>query len=301
MPPVAAVLLGMALASGCAGATAGGPPPAPPPPLSVPLPSPALSGGGAVSDVDLLYQAEQILVRDCMARQGLTYRPTPRTPVPDMERFPYVVDDLEWAQANGYGRAARRKAEQSTTAAANYYRGLPPARQRAWLIAFHGERGPGLEAQMPTGGKVGHSDKGCAAQAWQELYGDMRQWYRVSRVTQTLDSMRVAQTQQNPRYVAARERWRECMRSEGFSVPAPVALRGRQLAYRGADAEARDRKAATAEAKCALSSGLSKAAHELDAANGAALRRRYRSEFDTAERLRTAALPRARALVGTPP
>jgi hypothetical protein len=253
--------------------------------------------GRELSDLDVLHQAEEILVRDCMARQGFTYWPQPRTHAPDTERFPYVVDDLQWAQANGYGRAERQELERQASSATRYYRSLPQDRQQAWLAAYHGDRPSGLEAPLPFAGKVRHSEKGCAAQAWQELYGDMRQWFRVSRFTEAVGEMRVGQTLQDARYVAARKRWQECMAAEGFSAEAPLSFRKQQLEYQGADGEARDRAAATSEAKCAMRSGLSQVARQVDAADAATLEKRYQSEYGAAERLRDAALPKALSLL----
>ncbi|MDF5751250.1 hypothetical protein [Spongiactinospora sp. TRM90649] len=288
--PIAALLILTAI-SGCANAHGRAH-------TSHPRPTPVSTGKATLSDLDLLHQAEQILVRDCMARRNLEYRPIPRTQVPDMESFPYVVDDVKWAQRNGYGRAERQALDKAAGSSTRYYRTFSGAQRQTWLIAYHGDRSSPLTARLPTGGTIGHSGNGCAAQAWQELYGDKRQWFRAARITQTLDNLRVTQTQGDPEYRAALERWQKCMSGEGFSAPTPLALRSRSLAYRGKDAEARDIRAATAEARCAASSGLSRTAHELDAANAAALDQRNRAEFETAERLRASALPKARALVG---
>jgi len=270
---LAAGLLGLTSVSGC---------------------TPASTATHELPDLDVLHQAEEILVRNCMARHGFTYQPQPRTTTPDLERFPYVVDDLEWARANGYGRAERRELARE---ASRHYRGLPPAQQRAWRAAYHGDRPSGLEAQLPSGGRIRHSDRGCAARAWQELYGDMRQWFRVRTITAAVGGMRVRQTLQDARYVAARKRWQQCMDAEGFRAEAPLALRKQQLGYQGADGEARDRAAATSEAKCAVRSGLSEDARQLDAANAAALENRYQAEYGTAARLRKLALPKARAVL----
>jgi uncharacterized protein YjhX (UPF0386 family) len=90
------------------------------------------------------------------------------------------------------------------------------------------------------------------------------------------------------------------MSAEGFSAPAPLTLRNRRLASDGKDAEELDRRTALAEVRCAARSGLSKTARDLDAANAALLKKRFRSEYETAERLRTTALPKARALLRSP-
>ncbi|GAA3468734.1 hypothetical protein GCM10018965_032870 [Nonomuraea roseola] len=214
-----------------------------------------------------------------------------------MELFPYVVDDVEWARENGYGRARREELGRAAAPSENYFRGLPEDRRQAWLTAFHGDRAAALEAELPIGGVVGHSANGCAAQAWQELYGDKGRWFRASRVIQTLDNMRIGQTQADPAYRAALKRWSECMSRTGFAATTPLALRKQRLAQQGADAESHDKNAATAEARCAVDTGLSKTARDLDAANAAALKKRYPREFESAARLRESALPKARALV----
>ncbi|MER6578687.1 hypothetical protein [Nonomuraea sp. NPDC001023] len=262
----------------------------------------AVLGGCAVAPVapvepDVLQQAEQVLIGACMSGRGLRYWPEPKSRTPDMDRFPFVVDDEEWARNNGYGRAARKELEKAAVPAQNYFRGLPEGKRRAWLTAYHGDRSAVLEAALPVGGTVGHSAGGCVAQAWQELYGDKARWFRASRVTQTLVQMRIGRTQADPAYGAARQRWSACMKAAGFTADTPLALRRERLADQEGGAEDRDRRAATAEARCAASSGLSRTARDLDQANAAALEARYPAEYRNARSLREAALPRARALI----
>src|SRR4051794_25468603 len=50
------------------------------------------------ADTELLYTAEQLLIKACMRRAGFTYHPAPRNPVPGYRDFPYVVDDVDWAR-----------------------------------------------------------------------------------------------------------------------------------------------------------------------------------------------------------
>ncbi|MFC6902966.1 hypothetical protein ACFQGX_48140 [Nonomuraea dietziae] len=117
-----------------------------------------------------------------------------------MDLFPYVVDDVEWARENGYGRTRRQELGKTAAPSEKYFRALPEDRRRAWLTTFHGDRAAALEAELPIGGTVGHSANGCAAQAWQELYGDKGRWFKASRVIQTLGNMRIGQTQADPAY-----------------------------------------------------------------------------------------------------
>ncbi|AQZ62471.1 hypothetical protein BKM31_14270 [[Actinomadura] parvosata subsp. kistnae] len=248
-------------------------------------------------ETGILHQAEQVLIGACMSGRNLRYWPEPESRTPDMDRFPYVVDDEEWARENGYGRAARKELERAAAPSRDYFHGLPEERRRAWLTAYHGDRAAVIEAELPVGGTVGHSANGCVAQAWQELYGDKARWFRASRVTRTLIQMRVGRTQAAPAYVAARQRWSACMKAAGITADTPLALRRQRLADQEAGAEARDRLVATAEARCAGSSGLSRTARDLDAANASALEAQYPAEYRNARDLREAALPRARALI----
>src|SRR4051812_27759853 len=85
------------------------------------------------AEVETLHRAEQLLVRDCMKRQGFRYWPTPLRPSPDFRDFPYVVDDVAWAKAHGYGRDIEKRLDKETESSprALYYRSLSESRKQA--------------------------------------------------------------------------------------------------------------------------------------------------------------------------
>ncbi|ELP69722.1 hypothetical protein STRTUCAR8_09058 [Streptomyces turgidiscabies Car8] len=52
---------------------------------------------------ETLALAEQLLIKECMEKQGHEYWVEPLRPDDVSTRFPYVVDDPAWARAHGYG------------------------------------------------------------------------------------------------------------------------------------------------------------------------------------------------------
>jgi hypothetical protein len=231
-----------------------------------------------------------------MSRQEFRYWPEPYDPAADLKRFPYVVDDVVWAKAHGYGRDIEQGLDKAAAENPNqaYFRGLPVARQIKALIALHGTTsGSWLEAKSPAGGTLQHSDNGCTVEAWRRLYGDVETWYQASRVVSDLDGTQVAQVLDDPRFQARVVLWRTCMKDRGYDVDNPGQLRAETLAYQHDDARDRDRRAAVNEAECARSSGLSQTARALDSSYAARLRNRYAVDYETSERLKDAALSAA--------
>ncbi len=252
------------------------------------------------TDAEILHSAEQLLIRDCMSRQGFRYWPEPYDPAADLKRFPYVVDDAAWAKAHGFGRDIHRRLDRMARDNRNglYYQTLSEQQKARARAAIHGEGlKPGLEAKVPAGGMLRHSDKGCTVEAWRLLYGDIRVWYRAERVTSSLEGVRISQVQQDARFQAKVGSWRECMKARSYSVNNPGELHAKMLSYQGLDAATKDRLAAAEEVECARKSGLSRMAHDLDSMYATALRREYKPDFETFERLKLAALPIARKVI----
>ncbi|TMR89425.1 hypothetical protein [Nonomuraea basaltis] len=252
------------------------------------------------AESDLLHRAEEILVRDCMAQKGFRYWPKPLDPVLDYREFPYVVDDVKWAKAHGYGRDIERALdwEDRFSPRALYYRALPEDRLRAAKISLIGERPEGLEVTHPLIGSMTHSDRGCVAEAWRQLYHDAEAWFGAKQVTSSLSGMRMSLVTADAAFRQRIAHWSRCMRARGFTTPDPLALRRERLATEGPYTGAEERRAAVAEAECAHSSGLAKTARERDIHYAAVVRERYRPFFDTLGRLQQAALPQARLIVG---
>jgi hypothetical protein len=247
----------------------------------------------------LLHDAEQVLVRDCMARDGFRIWITTYDDQPKPERFPYVVDDIDWASRHGYGTDLRRSADAQAGADPNraYFDSLPADRRKAAVAALNGT-GPGrVETVLPTGGLLARYDNGCTSQAWRELYGDLAAWYRVTKVAEVLPGLWQRRVVTDPVFTAAVARWSGCMREAGHRYESPAAARA---AFRSSDATTgRDVevRTAVAEATCAGRTGLAATARELDQSCQAGVRAEYRAELDTRLRLQLAALPRAQSVM----
>jgi hypothetical protein len=264
-------------------------------------PEPQTETPAVHTPTEILDLARQILVRDCMAHQGFRVWLTAPNPIADDKSFPYVIDDLAWAQQHGYGsdieqQIARLRSEDPN---AQYFASLPSPRREAASVALHGPvGGRGVEVRLPTGGVVGHSDQGCDAEAQQKLYGDFAAWYRATSFVQSLSGQRRGLVLADDRYKKALVPWADCMRANGMAYSSPAqardAARDKERFDRGAEI-----KLATAEASCAASSGLSAVAQQLDQIYADRAKQRYVKEVTAEARLRESALPRAKEIVKT--
>ncbi len=247
----------------------------------------------------LLYDAEQLLIRDCMREAGFTYYLNPREPVPGYRTFPLVVDDVAWARRHGYGSDLEARMQQAGAADPNkrYFNGLSHDQRAVAIVAANGPVATGLKARLPNGILAEHSSVGCVAESWRKLYGDQAGWYRTLRLTENLPGVRTAMVQGDKRYQRAVAAWSACMKSHSYSYPTPADARAAAL-----DAQPRmDRHAeialAVTEATCAHSTGLATTATSLDREYSAVVDRKFHDDVTTHRRLQVAALDRARAIV----
>ncbi|MFJ8645916.1 hypothetical protein ACIRNI_07310 [Streptomyces sp. NPDC093546] len=303
--PSAAVLSGIALLlalTGCsaerspAGAAEG---PAPRPAAGTPTGPVAPPAGAARRN--LLYDAEQELQRRCMAAAGFRFWATPENPLPEAREFPYVVDDERWAERYGHGSGFAPRIQRLRRQDPNqvYLRGLTADRRQAAVAALNGPReGEELRAELPGGVVVAHSARGCRAEAWRTLYGDAGEWYAANTLVGNLDGLRRLRVTADPRYATAVRAWSACMRAHGFAYEDPLEARAASLGRKNAPDRALEVRAAVQEARCAHSSGLAAVARRLDRDHDRELRREHRAAVERVERLRAAALPRARAVLG---
>lgn len=248
----------------------------------------------AAVDRSALDLAEQVLIRECMARQGFPLWLGTPPPEDEQRTFPYVVDDVDWARRHGFGSDIAAAAETRRREDPNqrYFQNLPPDRRSAALVALNGARPEGLEARLPSGGVVRRSADGCRSDAEHRLYGDLPAWYRARRVVANLSVVRSGLVRDDPAFTAALPAWARCMHGRGYVVDSPAHLR-RTVADAGREVEV---AAAVAEATCAAG-GLAATVRDLDTRHGAELARQYRSDIETKQRLELAAVPRARAIV----
>ncbi|MEU5218727.1 hypothetical protein AB0G79_21355 [Streptomyces sp. NPDC020807] len=266
----------------------------PPPPLP-------RATGPATAEDRLLHDAEQRLLRDCMARHGFVYRVFPLDDVPEARTFAYVLDDAAWAGRHGYGSELRRRQRELARTDPNraYFAALPAARKAAALVAANGPSPDGLTVRLPGGGTVRRSDRGCVAESRRLLYGDGGAWFRASNRVEALEQLRRGRVTAEAVYGARLDAWRVCMRRAGHPYAAPADARDAALSPVRPLGERREVALALAEVRCGAESGLARTARELDDRHGRLLAREYRADVETRERLRAAALPRARLVLAS--
>lgn len=255
----------------------------------------------STAEEDVLYLAEETLTRDCMAELGFRFWVLPRSPFPDYRQFPYVLTDVAWARVHGYGRDIEQRVERDSvqSAPARYLRSLPSQRQQAMGVALSGPEPIGLSVANPLGGTLTHSDKGCTAAAWRQLYGDPQGWFSASEITMNVGAFRADMVTNSTRFTAGVSRWRRCMRSLGYAVSDPPTLRRQELSRPGPD-RTQELRAATAEASCATSSGLASTAEQLDERYERVVEQRYRAAFEALWTMQRRALPIARRVLAHP-
>ena len=256
-----------------------------------------------VQEAALLYRAEQLLIKECMIGRSLPYWVVEQNPVPEFREFPYVLDDVAWARAHGYGADLERRTQELSDSHPNrrYFQSLPPPQRQAWLGALYGnpsdER---LRAKLPGGGIVSRSTNGCVSDAERRLYGDLATWHRVHSVTLSLTGPRRDGVVSDPRFTEAVTRWSTCLRGDGYTYGDPDEIRAELHDPDKSRTPAEWGRLAVAEATCADSTGLAATARVLDLEYARRLRDRYPDETTTTLRLQLAALPRARSVAGVP-
>ncbi|MEU0212451.1 hypothetical protein [Streptomyces canus] len=243
----------------------------------------------------LLHDVEQAMVQSCMARKGFQVWKVPENPVPEDRSFPYVVDDVAWAQRHGYGSDVRRRIAQVRRTDPNrrYLQSLPSHRRTQAIDAYSGKTG-GLEVRLPTGAIAGRSTDGCLAETEGKLYGGLGKWFRAKAVTNSLASIRRADVFADPQFRESTREWEACMRQHGHRYTDPSQAREAFASDRAKD-QKEEVRTAVDEARCAHSTGLSATAQRLDARYDKRLQKKYRAAVDSRLQLERAAIPRARA------
>ena len=242
----------------------------------------------------VLREAEQILVRRCMERAGFRYwvepAPTPR------RTFPYVMDDPAWARRYGY-TSYRPQDSAAPSPNQQYFASLPAGRRSAATVALNGPRPEGLEARLPNGLRVQHSDRGCVSEARRTLYRDAETWFRVTKVAESLPGFRAGLVTADPDFTDGVNRWAACMRGRGHDYPNPAELHAEFSAARQQLPRPDEIRLAVAEAECAGTSGLAAVARRLDRHYQDLISQQSRPDLEARRRLQSLALPRAHTIV----
>ncbi len=253
----------------------------------------------------LLVTAEDVLTGRCMIQHGFHYWDSTYVVPPVESVFPYVLDDLHWAAQHGYnsGFAASVALARSTNGNAAYVAALSPQRQNDYAIALNGggPGDPGVSLVLPDGsGGIGHGATGCSVAAETQLYGDFTTWFTVSRLVTFYQPQVERAVLADPQYQAGVVAWSACMTAGGTPFRSPAAARAAFAADSRPDGaqQAAEVTVASAEAKCAVSSGLSATARLVEARRIAALGSQTQWAFDTERSLQIHALPKLSVLLG---
>ncbi|MGW1212464.1 hypothetical protein ACWD5F_22910 [Streptomyces sp. NPDC002499] len=248
-------------------------------------------------ELSLLHEAGQILLRDCMQRKGFEYRPVKENPVPEARDFPYVLNDVAWAKEHGYGTDIQHDLSElrKTDVNQRYFRGLPAKRQAAALTAANGSRPLTVTAKTPDGMQYQRSPKGCQSEADATLYGNLEKWFQAKVTADAVTEIRHARVTEDPRFAEAVKPWSACMRAAGHPYTSPADLRTATGSRRPPLSRSEEIALAVTEARCARTSGLAKAAQDLDRRYARSLARQYR-DVRTYREMQLNALSRARQL-----
>jgi hypothetical protein len=256
----------------------------------------------------VLHRAEERLIHRCMQEHGWRYTEVP-PPVPASERtgddrsFPYLVDDVAWAKKYGYG-ALFSAAAEANTQVTGPTDGLSSRQVAEWTRTLYGT-GRQVSLDLPSGGRLSTSDRGCLAAARKVLYGDLVPWFRAKRTTDDIEVLVRRRVRDDRRYDTAMTSWRRCARVHGHDVRSPGELRDTIFRRPGSGSaptsQAREISTAVVEATCAQTSGLSRAVRQLEAHWRPKVRGEFRTELDELARLERAALPEARSVLRRSP
>ncbi|NEA31709.1 hypothetical protein [Streptomyces sp. SID13031] len=244
----------------------------------------------------LLRSAEERLVHECMSAAGFQYFERPPATKSDQRDFPYVVDDVAWAAANGYGRP--EQTAPPVDPAARYFAGLPKEQQNAWRKTLVGS-GKQISVELAPGRRLSASDKGCIASARRTLYGDLVGWFKARRLTDNLDFLVQDKVRDDQRYVTAMADWAGCVKGRGYDAADPGALREvvakRNEGRAASVVRAAEVEATVAEATCANSTSLTRTLRSIEPGYRAAAIAEHQRELADLNVLEQAAVPRAKA------
>lgn len=266
------------------------------------------SHGRELTDAEkiLVEHAEKLLVQKCMEKEGFRYWVGPMASVAERQGRGYVLNDLDWARKYGYGGQLEKKAEKSRLSDPNvaYANALPEAERIRHSKTLDGDPSTGmLSVELPAGGTIQTPRDGCWADTNEQLYGDPATWFRVKKTATSLTPLYVPDLVRDKRFVSAVKAWSRCMRAEGHAYTDPDEIREKRYALTQglspARAHATEVKLAVAEATCAVETSLGEMALSLEREYRSKKLQRYSRDIATYERMRLAALGRAKDVIGS--
>lgn len=245
---------------------------------------------------ELIWNAEQKAVAECMRERGFTYTPTPFDDTDDLEveALRAHPTDVEAAQEHGYGLAelieanARREREPEQTPPD--VQQMTPQRRQKFVEALLGPNVPpqartaqnGWETvTTPQGAEVSWYKDSCYARARDRIHGKDYAQNELGTTRSELADEVEKRVDADPEYREALESWRACMRAQGQPQTTPgAAIEALSNAYNEhkidlAEVRSREVSIASVEASCNQQTGLEartasvRARHERSVLDGA--------------------------------
>ncbi|MFF6809866.1 hypothetical protein ACFZAG_08270 [Streptomyces sp. NPDC012403] len=251
--------------------------------------------------------AQQRLTRQCMNRQGFTYREDRGLTLQESRPVRYVQDDVAWARTHGYGGRIEAKSLRVHERNPNgtYRQSLSATRRAAFDTALDGgDDAKTLRAPLPVGGEIRKRLGGCTEEAERTLYGDPATWFRTSKTVSGLNALYGEKLMKDRQLTSAVEAWARCMKQAGQPYKDPQAAReavrvrtGRLGEARADEAFAAERKTAVADATCARETSLRAVATARETYYLDRLRDRFGKDIDTHRHLGQRAYDRAVRIV----
>lgn len=215
---------------------------------------------------------EKRLVRRCLTKKGFEIFPEespPQNKAGDKDRS--VSTDPAEAARIGYGYDPRRKAQQDAVIDDSAYTKTPDSYKSKLTVAKYGPESETVSFTTPDGTTVDMPRAGCMGEVRAALYGDLKEFLRLSFTAENLVRMDASNDiDKNPKVLALVDPWRECIKNAGYpgiQFPRDMRDKARDL-YKGIAptddkaldvAAASEKKIATAEATCTKSVGLNEA------------------------------------------
>jgi len=260
-----------------------------------------LESAGATStptpkDLSALFKADQSLIKECMSSKGFKFWKQLNPENSPQIQFPYGIDNLAWAKANGFGRELLDKISPNE----RYVSGLSVSKKNRYYLDLNGPgpRGPGVTVKLPTGEVLGHSTSGCIAEADGKLFGSYRDWFRVNSQYQDLSYLIVDRVLQNQVFDTAVLKWSSCMSRDGDSYVSPTQAMQSFLTAAPPTSRALEDSVAENEVVCGVQVGLFRIAKRLANENRDVVDHQYAMIVRANNRYDDAALSRANKILG---
>jgi len=249
---------------------------------------------GDLQEREILRQALELEVRDCMQRKGFSYTIPTKPLGPDPHENPYGFIAPGDAAARGYGfsetpAAAPDEPNESYAALHN------DEAKEAWREALIGSPERAIPVAHVVTDTISADTRSCIFRARIATYGDPK-WDEIEFPLDELANGVVRRTIGSEEFAGSRREWQRCMKQNGFDLAAELGAAPKAARKRG-DA-AFERAIATADARCLLETDSWTIARRVQERLEKLERERAPARFERVSALHARAVARAQRRVG---